>query len=212
MSLGTGALLHDVGKLTIDRDVLNKPGSLTPEEWQSMRDHPVSGARMVTRVPGLDRSAVICVLEHHMGFDGAGYPEPPSPGRQHLASRIVAVADAYDAMTSRRSYSEARAQEEAMRLIVESAGHGLDPALVRLFVTMLGVYPPRSVVGLDDGRIAVVVRPGETDPLRPLVRVIASPGGELVEPHLLDLGGPDTPGIAGHLDPASLNVDVDSYL
>lgn len=211
-ALGTGALLHDVGKLTVDREVLNKPGSLTPGEWESMRNHPVSGARTVSQVPGLDRSSAVTVLEHHMAFDCSGYPERASRKPQHLASRIVAVADAYDAMTSRRSYSAARSQGEAMRLIVESSGHSLDPALVKLFVTMLGVYPPRSVVRLSDGCTAVVVRPGETEPLRPVVRVIASPGGELVEPHLLDLGGPEAPGIERYLDPASLNIEVDDYL
>jgi hypothetical protein len=99
-----------------------------------------------------------------------------------------------------------------MRLIAESAGHSLDPGLVRLFVTMLGVYPPRSVVRLVDGRTAVVVRPGEADPLRPVVRVAASVGGELVEPYLLDLSDPDAPGIARHIDPASLNIEVEDYL
>ncbi len=211
-SLGTGALLHDVGKLAVDRKVLDKPGSLTPEEWHAMRAHPVTGARIVSAVPGLDRSAVVSVLEHHMAYDGSGYPERAAHKGQHLASRIVAVADAYDAMTSRRCYSTARPQAEAMRLIAESAGHSLDPVLVRLFVTMLGVYPPRSVVRLGDGRTAVVVRPGDADPLRPVVRLVASADGELVESYLLDLSGPDAPAIAHHIDAALLNIEVDDYL
>jgi HD-GYP domain-containing protein (c-di-GMP phosphodiesterase class II) len=211
-ALGTGALLHDVGKMTVDLDILNKPGTLTPDEWQCMRDHPVSGARIVARTQGLDRSATVIVLEHHMGFDGSGYPEGAPRRRQHLASRVVAVADAYDAMTSRRSYSAARAQDEAMALIVASAGNSLDPVLVRLFVTMLGVYPPRSVVRLGDGSIAVVVRPGEADPLRPVVKVIALQTGEIIEPHVLDLGGQDAPEIERCLDPAALNIEVDDYL
>lgn len=99
-----------------------------------------------------------------------------------------------------------------MGIIVSSAGSGLDPDLVRLFVTMLGVYPPRSVVRLGDGRVAVVVRPGEADPLRPVVRVIAAPGGELIEPHLLDLAETDTPAIERCLDAASMNIQVDDYL
>ncbi|MDF1542103.1 MAG: HD-GYP domain-containing protein [Anaerosomatales bacterium] len=211
-ALGTGALLHDIGKMTVDRDILNKTGALTPEEWNSMRDHPVSGARMAARMPGLDQSAAVVILEHHMAYDGSGYPRRHSGQMQHLASRIVAVADAYDAMTSRRSYSEARPQDEAMALVAESAGSTLDPTLVRLFVMMLGVYPPRSVVRLGDGSTAVVVRPGESDPLRPVVRVIAAPTGELVEPGLLDLGGSGAPDIERCLDPASLNIEVDDYL
>ena len=211
-ALGTGALLHDIGKMTVDREILNKGGTLTPEEWSSMRDHPVSGARMAARMPGLDRSAAVMILEHHMGYDGSGYPRRPPGQTQHLASRIVAVADAYDAMTSRRTYSEARPQGEAMALVAESAGNSLDPTLVRLFVTMLGVYPPRSVVRLREGSTAVVVRPGENDSTRPLVRVIAAPTGEFVEPYLLDLTTPSAPDVDRCLNPASLNIEVDDYL
>lgn len=211
-ALGAGALMHDIGKLAVDREILNKPGTLTPEEWKSMRDHPVSGARMAAQMPRLDRSTAVIILEHHMGYDGSGYPRRPPGQRQHLASRIVAVADVYDAMTSRRAYSEARAQNEAMALVAASAGNSLDPTLVRLFVTMLGVCPPRSVVRLREGSTAVVVRPGETDPMRPVVRVIAAPSGELVEPYLLDLGGPGAPEVDRCLDPASLNIEVDDYL
>jgi putative nucleotidyltransferase with HDIG domain len=211
-ALGTGALLHDVGKMTVDREILNKAGALTAEEWNSMRDHPVSGARMAAQMSGLDRSAAVMILEHHMGYDGSGYPRRPIGQKQHLASRIIAVADAYDAMTSRRAYSEARVQNEAMALVAESAGSSLDPTLVRLFVKMLGVYPPRSVVRLDDGSTAVVVRPGESDPLRPLVKVIAAPTGELVEPTLLDLFSADSPDVEACLDPGSLNIEVDDYL
>lgn len=211
-SLGTGALLHDLGKLAVEREILNKPGALTPEEWQSMRDHPVSGARVVARVPGLDRSAAVIVLEHHVAYDGSGYPERARHTSQHLASRIVAVADAYDAMTSRRSYSAPRSPHEAMALVASSSGNSLDPTLVRLFIRMLGVYPPRSVVRLEDGRTAVVVRPGETDPLAPVVRVIAAPGGERIDPYLVDVGGSDAAKIDRCLDPASIDGEVDEYL
>jgi HD-GYP domain-containing protein (c-di-GMP phosphodiesterase class II) len=213
-ALGTGALLHDVGKLVVDRDLLNKPGKLTPEEWQTMREHPVAGARIVSGIPGIDRSAAVIVLEHHMAYNGSGYPQPrhARDAQQHLASRIVAVADAYDAMTSRRAYSEARPQTEAMRLIAENAGDTLDPVLARLFIGMLGVYPPRSVVRLDDGRLAVVVRPGEANPGRPLVRVIATPEGELIEPYEFDLALEEAPAISQYLEPDTLNIEVDHYL
>lgn len=214
-SLGTGALLHDVGKLVVGRDLLNKAGSLTPEEWQMMRMHPVAGARIVGGVPGLDRSAALIALEHHMAYNASGYPKPPhaATARQHLASRIVAIADAYDAMTSKRSYSSARSQTEAMRVIAENAGQTLDPALVRLFITMLGVYPPRSVVRLDDGRTAIVISPAEGDPARPTVRVVAKAGGDLTEePYDMDLAEEGSPSIERYLEPAALNIEVDHYL
>ncbi len=148
-----------------------------------------------------------------MRYDGSGYPSRSPRRPQHLAARIVAVADAYDAMTSRRSYSAARVHDEAMELLVRSAGTALDPALVRLFVTMMGVYPPRSVVRLSDGSTAVVLRPNASDPLRPFVNLIADGEGTmLAEPVALDLGVATGLEVVCCLDPADLNIDVDGYV
>lgn len=210
-SLGVGALLHDIGKLSVDLDILNKPGALTADEWANMREHPVRGAQIVSQLPGVDKSSVVMILEHHMRYDSTGYPQRAPLRRQHLASRIVAVADSYDAMTSRRSYSAARVQDEAMALIAKSAGSSLDPVLVRLFVRLMGVYPTHSVVRLNQGQIGIVVQPSDIDPLRPLVRIIATESGELMEP--VDIPLTDAPefSIRGCIDPRLLNIDVDSY-
>ncbi len=211
-SLGVGALLHDIGKLSVDLDILNKPGALTPEEWGNVRQHPVHGAQMVALLPGVDKSAVVTILEHHMRFDCAGYPARVPPRKQHLASRIVAVADSYDAMTSRRSYSAARVQDEAMSLLAKSAGSSLDPVLVRLFIRLLGVYPPRSAVRLSGGEVAIVIRPSETDAMRPVVRIIAAPSGDFIEPVDIDLTTTSEMSVRGCIDPRLLNIEVDSYL
>ncbi len=210
-ALGTGALLHDIGKLSLDQQVLNKEGSLTPEEWAHVRRHPVDGAQMVALMPGVDRSAIVTVLEHHMRYDGTGYPEVRKPRRQRLASRIVAVADSFDAMTSKRSYSVARVQDEAVTQLAQSAGTSLDPDLVRLFIRLVGIYPPRSVVRLTSGEVALVVQPGDLDPMRPVVRIVARADGELITPVDLDLAGVTDVGVAETIDPRRINVDVDSY-
>ncbi len=211
-ALGTGALLHDVGKMTIDLDILNKPDAFSPKEWAIMRQHPVRGAERVAVVSGLDRAAVVVVLEHHMRFDGSGYPKTPIVRHQHLASRIVAIADAYDAMTSRRSYSAARRPDEAMAILVKGAGSAVDPVLTRMFVSMLGVYPPRTVVRLSDGSTAVVVKPVEGNVTRPVVRVIAAPDGSMLEPREVDLASEAALDIAGTLDATALNVDIEDFL
>jgi HD-GYP domain-containing protein (c-di-GMP phosphodiesterase class II) len=177
-----------------------------------MRGHPVFGAQMVSHLPGADTSATVVILEHHMRYDGQGYPARKPWRQQHLASRIVAVADSYDAMTSARSYSAARVQDEAMSMLAKSAGTALDPALVRLFVRMLGVYPPRSVVRLSDGRVAVVLSPSAEDPLRPTVLAIAAANGDLVEPYALDLGREPAVSVLACIDPKSLNVEVDDFV
>ncbi len=211
-SLGTGALLHDIGKMTVGLEVLNKPGALTAEEWALVRQHPVRGAEQAAAIPGLDRSAIVIILEHHMRFDGSGYPSRTPRRLQHLSSRIVAIADAYDAMTSRRSYSAARVQDEAMGLLAQSAGTAVDPTLSRMFVSMLGVYPPRSVVRLSNGHTAIVVRPGGGDITRPVVRVIADADGNMLESRDVDLSEETALTIGRSLDPATLNIDVDEFL
>jgi len=210
-SLGVGALMHDIGKITVSVDVLNKPGSLTSTEWESVRLHPLHGAEVAATMPGLDRSSIVVILEHHMRFDLDGYPQRRPARRQHLTSRIVAVADAYDAMTSRRSYSDARLQDEAMEVLARNAGTAFDPVLVRLFVQMLGIYPPRSAVRLSTGEVGVVLRPGGADLLRPSVRVFADATGAIIEPYDTDLTAGDTT-IAACIDPSGLNVDVGDYL
>lgn len=211
-SLGTGALLHDIGKLAVGLDIINKPGTLTAEEWALVREHPVRGAQIVARIPGLDKGAIVIVLEHHMRIDGTGYPTSHLRRPQHLASRIVAVADAYDAMTSRRTYSAARVQDEAMSLLARSAGTSLDPVLVRLFIRMMGVYPVRSAVRLSDGRIGIVVSANETEPVRPVVRVIGTESGQRVEPYDVDLAGDPTVAIDHCIDPRLLTIDVDEFV
>lgn len=147
-----------------------------------------------------------------MRFDRSGYPSMNTMRPQHLASRIVAVADAYDAMTSRRSYSAARMQDEAMALLARSSASAVDPVLLRLFVSMMGIYPPRTVVQLSDQSVGIVLEPSEVEPLRPIVRVIAEPGGRMVEPIDLDLS--QTPGLTvdRSIDGRQLNVDVEDYI
>jgi putative nucleotidyltransferase with HDIG domain len=211
-SLGVGALLHDVGKLAVDAAIINKAGSLTPEEWEEMRRHPVEGAEVVSTLPGVDKSAVVAVAEHHMRFDGAGYPSRTPARRQHLVSRIVAVADTYDAMTSRRSYSAARLPDEAMSLMVKNAGTSLDPALVRLFVRLMGVYPPRSIVRLDSGEVAIVLRANAEDPARPVVRIVSAPTGATIAATDVDLATAPGLKIQACLDPRTVSMDIDSYV
>ena len=210
--LGTGALLHDVGKLAVGHGVLNKGGQLTPEEWDEMRSHPARGAEMVSLMPGIDKAAIVPVLEHHMRWDGQGYPARVTKGRQHITSRIVAIADSYDAMTSRRTYSSARTQEEAISLIVQGAGSAFDPVLARVFLGMLGVYPPLSMVRLASGEAAVVLRPADKEPLRPVVRVISAPDGELIEPFDVALASRPDLSIVASLEPRLINVAVEDYI
>jgi hypothetical protein len=149
-----------------------------------------------------------------MRYDLDGYPARSPRRPQHLTSRIVALADAYDAMTSRRSYAEARPQDEAMEILAKNAGTAFDPALVRMFTQMMGIYPPRSVVRLTSGEIAVVISPN-SDIVMPCVRVITDADGAFTDAHDVNLSDPEQ--AAGRrielcLDATALNIEVDDYL
>lgn len=212
LSLGVGALLHDVGKLSLEHAILAKAGPLSDSEWQAIYQHPMLGAEMIALMQGVDRSAVITAIEHHMRFDGAGYPPHEPYRRQHLSSRIVAVADSYDAMTSSRTYSGPMVHDRAMQRLAESAGTSLDPRLVKLFIGIMGVYPPHSVVRLSTGEVAVVLASGVADPFRPLVRVIAEESGEFIEPRDIALKEHGEITVAECLDPRRVNIEVEDYL
>jgi HD-GYP domain-containing protein (c-di-GMP phosphodiesterase class II) len=194
--------------------VLTKPGSLSAEEWDLMRMHPVYGAEVAAGMRGLDRSSIVVILEHHMRYDLDGYPQRKPRRPQHLTSRIVAIADAYDAMTSRRTYAVAHRQDEAVEVLAKNAGTAFDPVLVRMFTQMLGVYPPRSVTRLTSGEVAIVTTPNP-DILAPCVRVITSPDGAFIEPYDLDLSdaaAADGRKVEACLDPQAVGIDVDDFL
>jgi HD-GYP domain-containing protein (c-di-GMP phosphodiesterase class II) len=213
-SLGVGALMHDIGKMSVDLEVLNKKGPLSAKEWEIMRLHPVHGAETAALMRGLDRSSIVVILEHHMRYDLDGYPERSPRRPQHLTSRIVALADAYDAMTSRRSYARARPQDEAMEILAKNSGTAFDPGLVRMFTQMMGIYPPRSVVRLTSREIAIVVS-ATSDVIKPCVRVIADKDGRFVDPHDVDLSDPvqaDGRRIDQCLDAEALNIEVDDFM
>ena len=166
-----------------------------------MRQHPISGAQMIAQLPGLDKSAIVSILEHHMRWDGTGYPSRTPRRKQHLASRIVAIADAYDAMTSRRSYSAARVEDDAMLNIAQGSGTAFDPELVRLFVGMMGVYPPRSVVRLSTGAVAIVLAANAADAARPVMSHDRGPDGQLVPPEDVVLQDAPELSVMACLDP-----------
>jgi HD-GYP domain-containing protein (c-di-GMP phosphodiesterase class II) len=130
------AILHDIGKIGIPDDVLLKRGGLTPEEFSVMRSHPEIGALALSSVGRFDRVAEI-IKNHHENFDGSGYPSGKRGREIPLGARIVAVLDAYDAMTSDRCYRAAMPKERAIAILRDGAGGQFDPEVVNLFCTIL---------------------------------------------------------------------------
>ncbi len=186
-NLGIAALLHDVGKVKLPPDLIKKAGPLNSEEWLLLEKHPVLGAEILSSVPTLNRVAVIVAFEHHLGFDGGGYPHVQPARKPHFFSRLVGLADAFDAATSLRPYRRANTPVKIISEIIDQSGKHFDPLLVKLFVSMMGVYPVGSLVKLSNGSVGIVVFENEADVTRPTVKVFIDEQNRRIEPILLNL-------------------------
>ena len=133
-TIAMGAFFHDIGKLAIDEDLLNKPGQLTPQEYAIIKRHPAYGARILTSFISLPDVALLAYY-HHERWDGEGYPDRLTGEAIPLGARIIAIADAFDAMTSDRHYQARRTTQEALEELQRCAGTQFDPLLVQLFCT-----------------------------------------------------------------------------
>ena len=142
-AVGVAGLLHDLGKVTIPKEILNKPGRFTPEEREIMDAHPVEGARMIlTSDQQLDLAASVA-YEHHIMIDGGGYPSLRYPRDCHFASKLVHVCDVYDALRTKRPYRDPWPAKKVLAYIVEKSGSEFDGALANAFMAMMGEWEPR---------------------------------------------------------------------
>jgi HD-GYP domain-containing protein (c-di-GMP phosphodiesterase class II) len=154
--LGVAGLLHDVGKVAVPDEILNKPGALSKVEMRSVRAHPVAGHRLLANSPGAPDVALELCLRHHEKVDGTGYPDGLKDEALSLAARMGAICDVYDAVTSNRSYKDAWTPCEALTRMHSWAGH-FDPILLERFADSLGIYPTGTLVRLSTGELGVVV-------------------------------------------------------
>ncbi len=223
--LGLGALFHDVGKQRIDYDIINKASSLTEEEWRELKQHPVEGLLVLFKMRGftdVPYRQMLTAYEHHMKLDLTGYPPNRRERQPTLFSRIVSVADAFDAGTSVRSYQYSPWPPDAvLREMRDNPSRGFDPLLVKALITATGVYPVGTLVILDTHEMAVVSEVNKEPTLlhRPKVKIISDPlGVPLVEPVTLDLAKDDpntgrpSRTIIKTTDPQKYGIRVSDYL
>jgi HD-GYP domain-containing protein (c-di-GMP phosphodiesterase class II) len=197
--LGLGAMLHDIGKTRVPVSILQSPGRLDSRQWEEIRRHPQLGAEAIlaAAAPGEELSAVVA-LEHHARYDGSGYPRlvyhdhTVSPGHSHplhFFSRLVAVADTYDAITTRRSYRRAEPPTRALQVLVDAAGTSYDPDFVLAFASMMGMYPPGSFLRLVTGEVVMVTEPsGDPDEVPTAVMVRDGAGNDVRDPEPVPYG------------------------
>ena len=168
---GLGGLLHDIGKMKIPNEILNKPGKLTEEEFTIMKSHATLSRDLLTGVSGISDMVIRIAGEHHERMGGGGYPAGiPGEGISQIG-RMAAIVDVYDALTSNRVYHKGMEPSEVLKKLLEWSGAHLDGDLVQQFIRTLGIYPVGALVRLTSGRLAVVVEQSE-DLLRPTVRLV----------------------------------------
>ena len=223
--LGLAALMHDIGKSRVPIDLLQKTGELTDEEWKWMAAHPWLGVLVLFQFrrqqEELSYRAMTVCQEHHMKIDLTGYPKAIRPRQVSLLSKIVSIADGYDAATSRRVYrTEVIAPSAVLEEMRDNPRRGLDQVLVKAFINLLGIYPVGTLVVLDTFELAVVsaVNPNPDALSRPLIKIISDAQGNTISPPLLvDLAVPETGGqyartIIKTADPDRYGITPGDYL
>jgi putative nucleotidyltransferase with HDIG domain len=219
--LGMVALFHDIGKMDIPYEVLNKPSNFTDEEWKIIRKHPVWGVKALLKLKKLDplttKSAIVS-FEHHMNFDLSGYPRASKRFDLDFFSKIVCLADQYDAMTSSRVYSRIpMAPDKALSIMMERAGSQLDPLLFKFFINMVGVFPIGTVVMLNTKELGLVCESNQLFPARPRIMIIIDGKGSRVKGHVVDLTEKNDQdafvrSITRTMDPNKYKINLAEYL
>ncbi|MEN6326652.1 MAG: HD-GYP domain-containing protein [Syntrophomonas sp.] len=170
--LGMGALLHDIGKIRVDREILQKPDDLTREEFEEVKRHSEYGFEILRKYDDLSLLSAHVAYQHHERWDGHGYPRKLAGEHIHEYSRIVAVADVYDALLADRPYRPGYTVNQAMLILKQMSGIYLDSNCVNALLTNISSYPIGSIIELNTGEIGIVVDVNKEMPTRPVVRLI----------------------------------------
>lgn len=167
-----GALLHDIGKTYIPDVILNKPGKLSEDEFELMKNHVLYSRDILQEYRNISETSVRIAEQHHERIDGTGYPYGLTQSQLPTTSQMAAIVDVYDALTSVRCYKDAWEPTYTLAKLLEWSPMHFGTELVQRFIRVLGIYPVGSLVELDSGKVGIVIEQGETDYLKPVVRLV----------------------------------------
>ncbi|MDD2586220.1 MAG: HD-GYP domain-containing protein [Syntrophomonadaceae bacterium] len=186
--LGIGALLHDIGKINIDKAILNKPGELNKEEFAEVKRHTVYGFNILRQYDDVPLLSAHVALQHHERWDGNGYPRQLAGENIHEYARIVAVADVYDALLADRPYRSSYSVTQTLIILKRMCDIYLDSRFVTALISNIAIYPIGSIVQLNTGNIGIVVDVNKQQPTRPVIKIVYdSNSRRLCHPHEVDL-------------------------
>ena len=190
--LGTSGILHDIGKVEISKELINKVQKLTDQEWETLKLHSNYGVREILKTRGFDEISMIAITvayQHHWNFDGTGYPVREKEEEPTLYARIVRICDSYDAMTTARSYQPVPYLPHfALRVIWSNQNRLFDPVLTKVFTQLLGIYPVGSCLELNTGEVGLVTRQNPGSIANPIVKVIIDRDHKKIDGRTIDLG------------------------
>jgi len=177
-----GALLHDVGMLRLSKGLLEKRGGLSDAELEQIKSHPLHTSKIVTRELFGSHEVNLIALQHHERWDGKGYPDHILGPAIDIGARIVSVADAFEAMVSKKSYRNSMLGYQAVKNLLADNSRRFDPAVIMAFTKIMGIYPIGSIVQLNKGSIARVTKVHPDAPLRPTIQMLVSETGKIYKP------------------------------
>jgi putative nucleotidyltransferase with HDIG domain len=222
--LGMAGLFHDMGKTKISREILNKTEKLEPEEWAIMRSHPVIGTELIMRMKEwgeLSTRMIEGAFEHHLRYDLTGYPRLTRKRKISLFGRIIAIADFYDALVRPRVYNRfPYVSEKILGIMLERSGKDFDPAVVKVFINMIGIFPLGTLVLLNTNEMGIVTQIQEEAEMidRPKVCLLYYSDGEYRKGKAVDLKEMDEAtrnfkrSVVKTLDPNEYNINVAEFL
>ncbi len=222
--LGMAGLFHDMGKTRIPKEILNKTGKLSPEEWLMMRSHPLVGTELIMRMKEwgeLSTRMIEGAFEHHLRYDLTGYPRLTRKRKITLFGRIITIGDFYDALVRPRVYNRfPYVSEKILGIMLERSGKDFDPAIVKVFINMIGIFPLGTLVLLNTNEMGLVTQIQEDTELidRPKVCLLSYSDGEYRKGKVVDLREMDEVtgdfkrSIVKTLDPNEYNMNVAEFL
>ncbi|MCO7227146.1 HD-GYP domain-containing protein [Pleionea sp. CnH1-48] len=186
-NIGLCGMLHDIGKIKIPDAVLNKPGRLTQEEAALMREHARLGYEILLKKPEVPPSVIDVTYTHHERLNGHGYPRGLKDDQISAFSRIIAIVDTFDAITSNRCYEKARSIMDAYKVLMGGRNSHFDEHLVPKFIEWRGIYPPGSIVEMENGEVGIVLSTNPKYKLRPKVMLVLDEHKKARKERIVDL-------------------------
>jgi HD-GYP domain-containing protein (c-di-GMP phosphodiesterase class II) len=177
-----GALLHDVGMLRLSKGITEKKGGLSEAELEQIKSHPLHTSKIVTKELFGPHEVNLIALQHHERWDGKGYPDRLTGNVIDIGARIVSVADAFEAMVSKKSYRDSLTGYQAVKNLLADNARRFDPAVINAFTKIMGIYPIGSIVRLNNDSIARVVNIHTDAPMRPIVQLLMDENKNITDP------------------------------